>query len=57
MAVVDGYPTMWMTGTSSALEPAIALMAESSPTPRVVTIADIPLMRAYPSAAYPIIID
>jgi hypothetical protein len=28
-------------------------MADSSPTPNVVTMADIPFIRAYPSAAYP----
>jgi hypothetical protein len=43
-------------GASSAEAPAIAFKAESSPTPRVVTMADMPLMRAYPSAAYPSVV-
>lgn len=42
-------------GTNSEYAPAIALSAESSPTPKVVTNALIPLTRAYPSAAYPAI--
>ena len=32
-AVSEGAPTMWMTGTFSAYDPAVALIANSSPTP------------------------
>ena len=32
-AASEGAPTMWMTGTFSAYEPAVALIADSSPTP------------------------
>jgi len=44
---------MWTIGTCSEYAPAMALIAESSPTPKVVIIAEIPLTLAYPSAAYP----
>jgi hypothetical protein len=33
----------------------MALTAESSPTPNVVTMAETPLTLAYPSAAYPVV--
>ena len=42
----------FITGTFSAYEPAIPLIALNSPTPKVVIRAAIPFMRAYPSAAY-----
>ena len=37
---------MCTTGTYSEYAPAKALIAESSPTPKVVTIAEMPLTRA-----------
>ena len=40
----------FITGTFSAYEPAIPLIALNSPTPKVVIRAAIPFMRAYPSA-------
>lgn len=52
ITVVVGVPVIFITGTFSAYEPAIPLMALNSPTPKVVIRAPIPFIRAYPSAAY-----
>ncbi len=41
-----GAPTICSTGAYSANEPAVALIADSSPTPKVVTIAATPRSRA-----------
>ena len=42
---VDGAPTTCTTGTCSAKLPAIALIADSSPTPNAVASAAIPRSR------------
>jgi hypothetical protein len=48
---VVGVTAIIRTGTDSAKLPAMPSMADSSPTPQLVTTAARPCMRAYPSAA------
>lgn len=50
-ALGDRTVAIISVGTDSANDPAMAFTVLSSPTPKVVTTAEMPLIRAYPSAA------